>query len=78
MRRRLDTHEQCLKAFTAELKTEIRSSLSAWDTLDRKEASGRRMAYMQVVTLIKRHAEAHGIPLADLGLVDYEVPASPL
>jgi len=35
---------------------------------------GRRMAYSTIVFLLKQEASKHGIPLADLGLVDYEVP----
>ena len=72
--RRIQTHEECLKAFAAELKREVKSSLAAWTVLDPKQANGRRAAYAHIVFMLKRQAELHDIPLADLGLVDYEVP----
>lgn len=77
LKRRIETHEECLKAFALELKSEIKSALKAWQELDPKQAAGRRAAYANVVFLLKQQAEKHGIPLSDLGLVDYEVPQFP-
>jgi hypothetical protein len=72
--RRIQSHEECLRSFAAELKREVKSSLAAWRVLDPQQAAGRRAAYASVFFLLTREAERHGIPLADLGLVDYEVP----
>jgi hypothetical protein len=75
--RRIQTHEECLKSFAAELKREVKSSVAAWRLLDSKQAAGRRSVYASVFFLLKQEAERHGISLADLGLVDYEVPRLP-
>jgi hypothetical protein len=73
-KRRIEAHEECLKSFAQALKREIKENLTAWETMDREQAIGRRMAFSNVVFALKREAEKHGIPLVDLGLVDYEVP----
>jgi hypothetical protein len=75
--RRIQTHEDCLRAFAVELKREIKSSMAAWRQLDPKQAAGRRAAYASVILLLQQQAELHGIPLTDLGLVDYQVPDVP-
>jgi hypothetical protein len=72
--RRIQTYEDCLKSFAREFKREVEENLKVWKRLDRKEAVGRRMAYANVLFMLKREAEAHGVPLMDLGLVDYEIP----
>lgn len=72
--RRIQSHEACLKSFATELMREVKDSVKAWRLLDLKQAAGRRAAYDSVFCLLKQEAERHGIPLADLGLVDYEVP----
>lgn len=77
MKRRVATHEECLKAFAAELKKEVNANMATWKNLDPKQATGRSAAYANVLFLLKRQAEVHGIPIADLGLVDYEVPRVP-
>ena len=77
MKRRIETHEECLKAFAFELKREIKMSLAVWQTMDPKQAAGRRAAYSSIIFLLKQQAEAHEIPLADLGLAGYEVPQLP-
>jgi hypothetical protein len=77
MKRRIEMHEECLKAFASELKREIKMSLAAWQTLDPQQAAGRRSAYSSIIFLLKQQAEAHEIPLPDLGLAGYEVPQLP-
>ena len=72
--RRIQTHEACLKSFAREFKREVKQNLRFWQRLDPKEAVGRRMAYANVLALLQREAEEHGIPLVDLGLADYEIP----
>jgi hypothetical protein len=73
-KRRIETHEECLRSFAQTLKREIKGNLAAWEAINREQAIGRQMAFSNVVFLLKREAEKHGIPLVDLGLVDYEVP----
>ena len=73
-KRRIATHEECLKSFSHALKREVKENLAAWKVLNHEQAVGRRMAFANIVFLLKQEAEKHGIPLADLGLVDYEVP----
>lgn len=73
-KRRIATHEECLKSFTHALKQEVKGNLACWQALNPEQARGRRMAFSNVIFLLKQEAEKHGIPLADLGLVDYEVP----
>ena len=73
-KRRLDTHEECLKSFSAKLKREIKENLKAWSVMDSKQAQARRMAYANIVFLLKETSREFDIPLADLGLADYEVP----
>lgn len=73
-KRAIATHEECLKSFAQALKREVKGNLAAWKILNREQALGRRMAFSNIVFLLKQEAEKHGIPLADLGLVDYEVP----
>lgn len=73
-KRRITTHEECLKSFALTLKREVKNDLTAWKMLNREQAVARRMAYANMVFLLKQEAEAHGIPLIDLGLVDYEIP----
>jgi len=73
-KRRIDSHEECLKSFAHALKREVKDNLNAWNVLNKEQAMGRRMAYSTIVFLLKQEASKHGIPLADLGLVDYEVP----
>ena len=77
MRRRIDTHEECLIAFASELKRDAKMLVADWRSLDVKVAHGRRYVLIHVVSILKRQAEKHGIPLADLGLVDYHVPDLP-
>jgi hypothetical protein len=77
MSRKIQAHEECLKAFSHAFKQEVRSSLKAWETLDPALAKGRQAAYANVLFILKEQASVHGIPLADLGLVDYEVPLLP-
>ena len=72
--RRVQTYEECLKSFARQFKREVKDDLKVWKRLDIKEAAGRRMAYANVLLVLKREAETHGVPLADLGLVDYEIP----
>ncbi len=74
MSRSIDSHEACLKAIAKELKQEIKSHLRAWQQLDQKQAAGRRAAFATVIFILKQQLDAHGIPLADVGLVDYDVP----
>jgi hypothetical protein len=73
-KRRISTHEECLVSFVRELKREVKDNLTTWATLNREQALGRRMAFSNIVFLLKQAAEKHDIPLIDLGLVDYEVP----
>jgi hypothetical protein len=73
-KRRIATHEECLKSFAHALKQEVKGNLAAWKALNHEQTVGRRMAFSNIVFLLKQEAEKHGIPLADLGLVDYEVP----
>jgi len=73
-KRRVSTHEDCLRSFAHSLKREVKENLAAWKSLNPEQAIGRRMAFSNIVFLLKQEAEKHGIPLADLGLVDYEVP----
>lgn len=73
-KRRIATHEECLKSFAHALKQEVKVNLATWKALNHAQAVGRRMACSNIVFLLKQEAEKHGIPLADLGLVDYEVP----
>ncbi len=75
MTNRQHPQEECLADFSRELKQEIRASLKAWQSLDPKQAEGRRAAYALVVEVLKRKASEHHIALADIGLVDYEVPS---
>jgi hypothetical protein len=42
--------------------------------MDRKQAQARRMAYANIVFLLKETSREFDIPLVDLGLADYEVP----
>jgi hypothetical protein len=73
-KRRIETHEECLRSFAQTLKREIKENLAAWEILNPEQAIGRQMAFSNVIFLLKREAEKHGVPLVDLGLVDYEVP----
>lgn len=73
-KRRISTHEECLKSFAHSLKRQVNESLAVWKTLNPEQAIGRRMAFSNIVFLLKQEAEKHDIPLMDLGLVDYEVP----
>ena len=73
-KRRIATHEECLKSFAQALKREVKDNLAVWKALNAEQAIGRRMAFSKIVFLLKQEAEKHGIPLADLGMVDYEVP----
>lgn len=73
-RRNEQPHVEFMQSFTSELKRDVKESLQVWQTLNREQAVGRQAAYAHIVFLLKRTADAHGIALADLGLVDYEVP----
>lgn len=73
-RRRISTHEQCLLEFVRELKKEVRENLRAWERLNPIEAESRRHAYSLVFRLLKKKADQFGVSLADLGLVDFELP----
>ena len=73
-KRRLDSHEECLRSFAQTLRREIKENLAAWEVMNREQAIGRQMAFSNVIFLLKREAEKHGVPLVDIGLVDYEVP----
>jgi hypothetical protein len=55
-------------------KKEVKTSLAAMADADPKHVVQRRLAYMGVFFTLRSTAAKHGIPLADLGLVDYEVP----
>jgi hypothetical protein len=77
MKRRIDTHEECLIAFAAELKKDAKMLVADWRSLDVQVAHGRRAVLQHVISILKRQAGSHGIPLADLGLVDYRVPDLP-
>jgi len=50
------------------------SNLAAMADADPKHVVQRRLAYMGVFFTLRSTAAKHGIPLVDLGLVDYEVP----
>ncbi|WP_431475567.1 hypothetical protein [Massilia eburnea] len=73
-KRRIATHEDCLKSFAHALKQDVKENLVVWRSLNHEQAIGRRMAFANIVFLLKQEASKHGIPLADLGLEDYEVP----
>lgn len=73
-KRRVDTYEECLKAFARSLKDEIKTNLKAWKQMDAKAAEARQAAFANVIFLLKEKAKESGVPLVDLGLVDYEVP----
>lgn len=77
MTRRIQTHEQCLKDFVSELKREIKGNVALWRNDPPKEVAMRLAVYAAVVFGLKRQLAAHGIPLADVGLVDYEIPRVP-
>jgi hypothetical protein len=77
MTRKIQTHEDCLRSFSKAFKQEVKSNLNAWKTLDPEQAKGRQAAYANVLFMLKQQAELHGIPLSDLGLVDYEIPSLP-
>ncbi len=72
--RRIQTHKDCLEGFARELKAHIDQDLRAWRSINPALAKNRAVAYVSVVGVLKRQADLHGIPLIDLGLVDYEVP----
>ena len=55
-------------------KKEVKTSLAAMADADPKHVVQRRLAYMGVFFTLRSTAAKHGTPLADLGLVDYEVP----
>jgi hypothetical protein len=55
-------------------KQEVKTSLAAMANADPKHVVQRRLAYMGVFFTLRSTAAKHGIPLADLRLVDYEVP----
>ena len=55
-------------------KKEVKTSLAAMADADSKHVVQRRLAYMGVFFTLRSTAAKHGIPLADLGLVDCEVP----
>jgi hypothetical protein len=73
-KRRIEAHEECLRSFAQTLRREIKENLAVWEVVNREQAIGRQMAFSNVIFLLKREAEKHGVPLVDLGLVDYEVP----
>lgn len=72
--RRIQTHKDCLEGFARELKAHIAQDLRAWRSINLELANNRAVAYVSVVGVLKRQADLHGVPLIDLGLVDYEVP----
>lgn len=73
-KRRLDTHEECLKSFARSLKDEIKANLKTWKQMDAKAAVARQAAFANVIFLLKEKADEFGVPLVDLGLADYEMP----
>jgi len=73
-KRRVVTHEECLRSFAHALTQEVKGNLASWKTLNPEQAIGRRLAFSNIVFLLKQESEKHGIPLANLGLIDYEVP----
>jgi hypothetical protein len=73
--RRVQTHKECLEAFARELKQHINQDLRAWRLINQEQAKNRAIAYATIVKMLKSQAERHGIPVSDLGLVDYEVPS---
>ena len=73
--RRIDLpYDKFVHTFAHELKKDVKQSLQVWETLKPEQAMGRQAAYAHIVWLLKHTADTHGIPLADIGLVDYEVP----
>lgn len=73
-KRRLDTHEECLRAFSAALRKEIKEELKFWQRQDPQLAHARRLAYCKAIRILKEKAAEFNIPLVDLGLADYDVP----
>lgn len=73
-KRHIGTYEACLKAFSIELKNEIKENLKTWQTLNIEAATVRQQAYAHVVFHLKMKAQEFNIPLEDLGLAGYEVP----
>jgi hypothetical protein len=56
------------------LRKEIKDNLKAWAAMDPGQAQARRMAYSNIVFLLKQTATEYDVSLADLGLAGYEVP----
>lgn len=73
-KRRIENHEACLKAFSEHLRKDVKDNLKAWAVMDPIQAQARRMAYANIVFLLKQTATEHDISLAELGLAGYEIP----
>ena len=77
VKRRIDTHEECLKEFSAAFRKEVAENLRYWRKMDPKSAYARHDAFVLVLTRFTEALEHAGIPLVDVGLADYEVPHVP-
>lgn len=76
MTKRRDTtsHEECLRAFGATFRKEVKNDLKFWQSQKPEIADERRATYEHVLFLLKESAKETGVPLQDLGFEDYEVP----
>ena len=73
-KRRLDTHEECLRAFSLSLQREIKENLRFWNRENPDAADSRAAAFELVISTLKEQLDQHCIPLVDVGLADYEIP----
>ena len=73
-KRRHDTHEECLHAFSLSLQKEIKENLRFWNHANPDAAEARAAAFALVISLLKKQLDEHSIPLVDMGLADYELP----
>jgi hypothetical protein len=73
-KRRLSTHEECLRAFSLSLQREIKENLKFWDRTNPDAADSRAEAFALVIATLKNQLDQHSIPLVDVGLADYELP----
>ena len=73
-KRRLDTHEECLRAFSLSLQREIKDNLRFWNRENPDAADSRAAAFELVISTLKEQLDRHSIPLVDVGLADYELP----
>ena len=77
VKRRIDTHEECLREFSASFRKEVAENLRHWQRVDPAAARARYGAYVLVLRRFTESLESAGIPLVDVGLADYEVPKLP-